>query len=74
MNRDAIIQKTVKTMSLLPDEKAEEVSQFADFILKKYEEHCIQQGIQKLNSDTETFNFLNEEENIYSPADIKEKF
>lgn len=74
MKREMIIQKTIKTLRLLPEEKAEEVSQFADFILKNYEEYCLQQGIQKTNSDSGTFHFLNEDENLYSPSDIKEKF
>jgi len=74
MTREFIIQKTINVMSTLPQDKLEEISDFADFILKKYEEHTLQQGIYKLNSESTAFNFLNEDENLYSSVDIKEKF
>ena len=39
MTRQAIIEKTLKAISLLPENKAEEISDFADFVIKKYEDH-----------------------------------
>ena len=74
MTKEAIIQKTIQALQVLPQDKAEEVSDFAEFLLKKFEELTLQQGIQNLQSQSETFSFLIEEEDIYSPADIKEKF
>ena len=73
MTKAAIIEKTVKTLNILPAEKAEEIADFADFILKKHEEYILQKGIYKLTEDSETFNFLNEEEVFYSVKDIKKK-
>lgn len=73
MTREAIIQKTIQALKALPEDKAEEICDFADFMLKKYEELTLQQGIQTLQSRSESFNFLNEDEVLYSPADIKEK-
>jgi hypothetical protein len=73
LTKEAIIQKTLEALKVLPKEKAEEISDFADFLLRKYEELSLQQGIQMLQSQSETFNFLNEEEELYSPADIKDK-
>ena len=74
MTKQAIIEKTVKTLNILPAEKAEEVADFADFILKKHEEYILQKGIYKLAEDSETFNFLNEEEVLYSVNDVKKKY
>jgi hypothetical protein len=74
MSREEIIQKTLHTLKVLPDDKLKEVLDFSDFVLKKYEEVILQQGIQKLQENSETFSFLNEEENLYSLKDIKEKF
>jgi hypothetical protein len=74
MTREAIIQRTIQALEALPKDKAEEVSDFADFMLKKYEELTLQEGMQILQSDSETFQFLNEDEELYSIADIKEKF
>ncbi len=74
MTREAIIQKTIQALQILPEDKAQEISDFADFILRKYEDLTLQQGIQKLQSESSTFAFLNNEEDLYSPDDIKEKF
>jgi hypothetical protein len=74
MTKETIIEKTVKTLNVLPLDKAEEVADFADFILKKHEEYILQKGIYKITEDSEAFHFLNEEEIIYSLKDIKEKY
>ena len=73
MTRELIIEKTLQTLHKLPQDKAMEVADFADFILKKYEEQSMQKGIEMIVSESEAFNFLNEDENLYSIADIKEK-
>ena len=74
MTKEAIIEKTLQTLNVLPAEKAEEVADFADFILKKHEEDSLQKGIYKITEDSEAFNFLNEDEVLYSVKDIKEKY
>jgi hypothetical protein len=74
MTKQAIIEKTIRLLNQLPDYKAEEISDFADFIFKKYEESLISEGIQHLSSDSKTFEFLKEEEELYSLKDIKEKY
>ena len=74
MTKEAIIQKTIKTLSKLPNEKAEEVADFVDDILKKYEDHILVNGIEKLVSKSQAFQFLNDDEDIYSEDDIKEKY
>ena len=74
MTKEAIIEKTLKTLSVLPDEKAEEIADFADYIMKKHEDDTLQQGIQQLTEKSTAFNFLNDEEDLYSVNDIKEKY
>jgi hypothetical protein len=74
MTKEALINKTLKTLSQLPQDKIKEVNDFADFILRKYDEEALQKGIEKLVSDSKAFDFLNEEEDLYSPDDLKEKF
>jgi hypothetical protein len=71
MNKQEIIEKTVNAIRLLPQEKAEEISAFADFIFKRYEESQITESIQKLSSESKVFDFLNEEEELYTVADLK---
>ena len=74
MTRQIIIERTLKVINQLPEDKAIEISDFADFIFKRYEEHRLTKGIQKLVSESQTFDFLNNEEDIYSLADLKEVY
>ena len=74
MTRQAIIERTVQIINQLPQEKASEISDFADFLIKKYEDQQIIENIQKLVTESKTFSFLNEEEDLYSISDLKEKY
>jgi uncharacterized membrane protein YgaE (UPF0421/DUF939 family) len=74
VTKEAIIQKTIQALKSLPQDKAEEISDFADFLLKKYEEQTLQKGIEKLQSQGNVFNFLNEDEELYSASDVKQRF
>ena len=74
MTRQAIIERTVKAINLLPEDKAEQISDFADFVSKRYEEQLIQQGIQMLTADSKSFDFLINEEDLYTEADLKEVY
>lgn len=72
--RQIIIDRTVKAINQVPDDKAEEISDFAEFVIKRYEEHRLTTGIQQLASDSQAFEFLNKEEDLYSEADLKEVY
>ncbi|MGC4129321.1 MAG: hypothetical protein QM564_07115 [Bergeyella sp.] len=74
MTREAIIERTIKIINKLPDEKVQEISDFAAFIIKRYEEFLLTKGIQNLAEQGKSFNFLNEEEDIYSESDLKELY
>lgn len=71
MTKQMIIEKTLKIINHLPEDKAEQIADFAEFVFKRYEEQRFRKGIQKLASESQSFNFLNEEEEIYSIADLK---
>ena len=73
MTQQKIIERTIDAIKQLPPDKAEEISDFADYVLKKFEEQSITGNIQKMVSDSNTFSFLAEEEELYSLKDIKEK-
>ncbi len=74
MTRQIIIERTLKVINQLPEDKAEEISDFADFVFKRYEENELTNGIQKLTSESKAFDFLNNEEEIYSIADLKQVY
>ena len=74
MIRETLIHKTIKTLSKLPNDKVREVSDFTEYILKKYEEENLQHGIEKLVTDLTTFQFLNDDEDLYTVNDMIEKY
>ncbi|MFT3945550.1 MAG: hypothetical protein QM763_01140 [Agriterribacter sp.] len=74
MTRQAIIERTINIINQLPDEKAQEIADFADFIIKRHEEVQLSKGIQKLAEKSKSFDFLNDDEDLYSEADLKEVY
>ncbi len=74
MTREILIKKTIDNLTKLPDQKLKEVSDFAEFLLSRIENQLLTEGIQKLVSDTKAFKFLEDEENLYSVNDLKEKY
>jgi len=70
LTREKLIIKTVKTLSKLPNDKVKEVSDFTEYLFKKYDEEIMQKGIEKLVSNSNTFDFLKDEEDLYSEADL----
>lgn len=72
MSRETLIKRTFNTLSKLPPDKVKEVSDFADYILKKYDEENLQKGIEKLVNNSKVYDFLKDEEDIYSFEDLKE--
>lgn len=72
MTRALIIENTLKAINQLPDTKAEAIADFAHFLTKQYDEELLAAGIQKAVSAGKSFNFLNEEDELYAVADLKE--
>jgi hypothetical protein len=62
MTRRLIIERTVNAINQLPEDKAVEISDFAEFIIKRFEEQRLTEGIQNLTSNSQSFSFLAEEE------------
>jgi Protein of unknown function (DUF2281) len=74
MNRKVLIENTIKKIEQLPDIKIKEVEDFAEFLLSKVDDKILVEGIQKLGSDSKAFEFLKDEEDIYTVNDVKEKY
>ena len=74
MNRDALIEQTIEKLHQLPESKIQEVNDFACFLLSKIDDVILQKGIQKLTSDSKSFDYLKNEEDLYSVNDLKERY
>jgi len=59
---------------MLPDYKIRELNDFADFLLSRIDEKITVKGIQKLATDSKTFEFLKDEEDLYTINDLKERY
>jgi len=74
MNRQGLIDNTINKIRQLPDVKIKEVNDFADFLLSKIEDKITVEGIHKIVSDSKSFDFLKDEEDLYSVNDLKERY
>ncbi|MDX9880909.1 MAG: DUF2281 domain-containing protein [Prolixibacteraceae bacterium] len=74
MERNVLIDSIIDKIKQLPEAKIMEVSDFADFLLNKIDEGILQEGIQKITSESKTFKYLLNEEDIHTVDDLKEKY
>lgn len=74
MDRKVLIDRIIRKIKLLPDTKIREVNDFADFLLSRIDDKITLEGIQKLAVDSKVFEFLKDEEDLYSVNDLKEKY
>ena len=75
MEKEKLIKRTVRRLRLLPVDKLKEADDYIEFLLKKYEEDVlIQKGIEKIIEQSDSFKFLDNEEDLYSVNDLKEKY
>lgn len=74
MNKQGLINRTIEILEKLPEDKIHEIADFADFVLKKHEEQILQRGIETMVSESDSFAFLHDEEDLYDENDLKEKY
>ena len=74
MTRQILIESTINKITQLPDIRIKEVNDFADFLLSKIDDKIILEGNQKMITDSKTFAFLQDEEDLYTIEDLKERY
>lgn len=74
MDKEIILNQTIDKLSRLPKWRIKEVSDFVEFLLQKNEERELVNDLQNNAAESEAFNFLNEEEELYYDGDLTEKF
>jgi hypothetical protein len=74
MSKRELLDKTAFLLERLPMEQLVEVADFADFLLKKQESESLRRGVNQLNRESGSFNFLEEEEELYSITDLKVRY
>lgn len=71
MGQDSIINETIDLIYSLPEKQVVEVRDFADFLLKKYANKTIVENIKGLISNSKAYDFIEEDEDLYSVSDLK---
>jgi len=74
MNREVIIENIVSKIKQLPDAGIMEVNDFAEFLLSKIDDQIIKEGISSIIAESRTFEFLHDEEDLYTVNDLKERY
>ena len=74
MNKKELLDSTWKRMKQLPEDKIREVKDFVEFLLQRREEYMLNEGIKKMTAQSNSYNFLEEDDDIYSVNDLKEKY
>lgn len=73
MDKQVLIENTIVKIKQLPESKLMQVNDFVAFLLSRAEDKIMLEGIQKLASDSKAFEFLKEEDDLYTMNDLKEK-
>lgn len=74
MSKEVLINKTVRKIKQLPESKIQEISDFIDFLLYKTDEKILTENIQQIISKSRSFDFLNDEEELYDETDLKVRY
>lgn len=70
MEREVLIEKTIRRLEQLPVKRIHEVNDFVEFMIRRTDDALITEGLQQLSSSGYTFDFLNDEPELYSVNDL----
>ncbi len=74
MKREEIIKDTLNTLQQLPDDKIGKVKAYSALLLSEVEDRILTEGIRLLAADSGSYDFLNEDEDLYTVEDLKEVY
>ena len=74
MEKANLIQDTIDILDKMSDEKILEVKDYASYLLKKYEENMLQNGLIELANQSQSYKFLEQEKELYTVEDLKIKY
>lgn len=71
MSKQELIEKTIAALQKLPADKVAEISDFTDFVLQRNEDKQITESIAQLSKQSKSYEFLEQEEDLYTLNDVK---
>jgi hypothetical protein len=73
MKREKVLKDTIDKLQQLDEANLREANDFVYFLLHKVSDAELTDEIQKQAQEGKSFDFLNEEEELYSIEDLKEE-
>lgn len=74
MQKDKLIQSMISNIHKLPENKISEVNDYIEFLLSKIDQQILSEEVQKTVSASKSYDFLENEPDLYSLSDIKSKY
>lgn len=74
MEREVLVKNAIGKMEQLPTMRVRELSDFMEFLIRRNEDTLITEGLQQLSSNSATYDFLNDEPELYTLNDLKVNF
>lgn len=71
MDKSILVNITISNIKKLPVSKVKEVNDFVEILLNRIEDQVITEGIQEIASTSKSFDFLNNEPDLYTVSDFK---
>ena len=71
MEREVLMEKTIRKIEQLPTTHVREVNDFVDLVIQKADDTLLTVGIQKLSSLGHVYDFLVNEPELYSVNGLK---
>ncbi len=74
MSKTELIEKTLASLSQLPENELKEIHDFAEFLLSKINQRLLTQDVSQLNMNSKSYKFLADDKDIYTVNDLKVKY
>jgi hypothetical protein len=74
MKKEIILQKTISKLTQLSGAELKEAHDFIDFLTFRLEERDLAATIQKQAQEGQTFQFLEDEEELYNEQDLQKTY
>ncbi|HEX6982259.1 MAG TPA: hypothetical protein VF181_05820 [Balneolaceae bacterium] len=74
MTREKVLKETINQLQELSKSELKEVSDFVSFLKSKLQDRELTYSIQRQAEQGNSFSFLEDEEELYSVDDLKERY
>jgi hypothetical protein len=74
MDRQILIEKAIRYLNRLPEKKAADALGYIESLYEEKDDALLSKGITRLAEQSQSLAFLDDEEDIYTVSDLKERY